>query len=158
MAHSVIWKRLATHGVLINKIVKVGSLSVISQCELLKAYCLMKLNIYSGLAAPGHMKNAPRKQLRLLQNFYIWRELILPFLESVRLVPEIQRVVLEMNFYIKSWQKKILKLSMKSLLAGQRVRRKLWLPALIALQQSVAIMHKAVLNSRCCTTPNCLTL
>jgi ferredoxin len=145
-------------GVPISKIAKVGLLSVISRFVLLKAYCQMKLSICSGLVALVPMKNAPRKQPRRWPNFSTWQALTSQSLESARHVPEILRVVLAMNFFTKSCHVKISKHLMKYLQGVQRVRRRLLLPALTALQQSVAIMHKVVLNLRCCTTLNCLIL
>jgi ferredoxin len=110
------------------------------------------------VVALAHMKNAQRRQQRLSQNFYIWQALTSQSLVSAKPVPEIQRAVLEMNFYIKFSPKKISQHLMRPLLVVLRGRRKLLSPAHIALQPLVATTHRAALNLRCCITHNFLIL
>src|SRR5487761_2207477 len=64
VAHSVILKILETHGVPIRQTSMDGLQNAISQFVSLKAPSPKTSTTYFGSAAPGHLKNVRRRQLR----------------------------------------------------------------------------------------------
>ena len=118
----------------------------------LKVRYLKMLSICSGLAAPVLMKSVQKRQQRQLQSCCIWPELTLQSWVRKRHALAILRGAPVMSFCIRFSLAKTLRHLKKYLAIDQRVRRKLLLPVLTALQQLAVTTDNKAMNLRWFTT------
>jgi heterodisulfide reductase subunit C len=100
----------------------------------------------------GAYEERAKKPPKRLLNYFICPALSLAFLESAKLVQEIQHVAAVTNFYIKFYRVKISRLCKK--LLEHVVLKRLLLPVRTALQQLVEITNNRALICKWCTILN----